>query len=146
MVRILLLMMTLVFAFSASAEAGWLGDKLKEASENIGDRLIDDASDSAYEGSKDSVSPENDTESETQGQYGSGEAAVYEEEAEESAEYSDMPGREEMGQPSWPGSDYGQKPKKKKKPKKPKKKSPNTPACFRSAGLTCVLWFLNSLI
>ena len=115
MVRILLLVMTLVLAFSASADAGWLGDKLKEASENIGDRLIDDASDSAYEGAKDSVSPENDTESETPGRYGSGEAAEYEEQAEESAEYSDMPGREEMGQPSWPGSDYGQKPKKKKK-------------------------------
>ena len=114
MVRIVLLMMVMVFTFSASADAGWLDDKLKQAAESIGDRLVDDAADSTYEGTKDAVTPDNDT-SETPGRYGSGEAAEYEEQAEESAEYSDMPGREEMGQPSWSGSDYGQKPKKKKK-------------------------------
>ena len=115
MVRILLLMMTLAFAFSASAEAGWLSDKLKEASENIGDRLLDDASDSADEGAKDSITPKNDTESETPGRYDAGEAEEYEGQAKESAEHSGMPGKEEMGQPSWADSDYGLKPKKKKK-------------------------------
>jgi len=114
MVRILSLMMVMVFTFSASADAGWLDDKLKQAAESIGDRLVDDAADSTYEGTKDAVTPDNDT-SETPGRYGSGEAAEYEEQAEESAEYSDMPGREEMGRPSWADSDYGQKPKKKKK-------------------------------
>jgi hypothetical protein len=43
MIRILMLMMTLVFACSATVEAGWLGDKLKKAAENVGDRMIDDA-------------------------------------------------------------------------------------------------------
>jgi len=119
MVRILLLIMTLVFAFSASAEAGWLDDKLKQAAESVGDRMIDDASDSAYEGtkqgSKDAMGSENDTASDPSGQYDSEKAAEVEEQAEDSAEYPAEYGREEMGQPSWADSNYGQKKKKKKK-------------------------------
>ena len=115
MVRILLLIMTLVFAYSASAEAGWLDDKLKQAAESLGDRAIDDASDSAYEGakqgSKDAMGSGNDSDSDPSGQYDSERAAGVEEQGEDSAEYR----REDMGQPSWSDSDYGQKKKKKKK-------------------------------
>ena len=119
MVRILLLIMTLVFAFSASTNAGWLDDKLKQAVESVGDRLVDDAADSTYEatkqGTKGTANPENDTESETPGRYGTEEAAEYEEQVEVPEEYSSEYGREEMGQSSWAESDYGQKTKKEKK-------------------------------
>ena len=115
MVRILLLIMTLVFAFSASAEAGWLDDKLKQAAESLGDRAIDDASDSAYEGakqgSKDAMGSGNDTDSDPSGQYDSERASGVEEQGEDSEEYR----RGDMGQPAWSDSDYGQKKKKKKK-------------------------------
>lgn len=116
MVRILLLALTLVFAYSTSTEAGWLNDKLKQAAESVGDRMINDASDSAYDGAKDAVSPEGDeTDSISSGQYESGESAELEEQTEESAEYPDEPGREEMYSASWNESDYGRKPRKKKK-------------------------------
>ena len=114
MIRILLLVMTLIFAYSTSADAGWLDDKLKQAAESIGDRLVDDAADSTYEGTKDTVTPDKGMQSEGSGQYGSEEAAEYEQ-AEGSAEFSDIPERANMDQPSWSESDYGQKPKKKKK-------------------------------
>ena len=107
--------MTLVFAYSTSAEAGWLDDKLKQAAESLGDRAIDDASDSAYEGakqgSKDAMGSGNDTDSDPSGQYDSERASGVEEQGEDSAEY----GREDMGRTSWSDSDYGQKKKKKKR-------------------------------
>ena len=116
MVRILLLIMTLLLAYSASADAGWLDDKLKQAAESVGDRLINDASDKAYEGAKDSVGPgDNEMNSETSGQYESGEAAELEEGSEESAEYGAESDLEEMAEPSWADSGYGQKNKKKRK-------------------------------
>ena len=111
MIRILLLMVTLVFACSVSVEAGWLDDKLKQAAESVGDRMIDDASDSAYEGAKDTVSPDNTvTNKDTSGQ-----VSEFEEKAESPGKYSNELGKEEMGYPSWADSDYGQKKKKKKK-------------------------------
>ena len=120
MVRILLLIMALVFAFSASAEAGWLDEKLKQAAESLGDRAVDDASDSAYEGakqgSKDAMGAGNDADSNTAGQYDSEKAVGIEEQDKDSAEY----GREEMEQPSWADSDYGQKKKKKKRTSPPR--------------------------
>jgi hypothetical protein len=116
MVRILLVIMALVFAYSASAEAGWLEDKLKRAAESVGDRIINDTSDSAYEGAKDAVTPEDkETNSDSSGQYEAGEAAELEEQAEEYEEYADESELEEMAEPSWADSNYGQKPRKKKK-------------------------------
>ena len=119
MVRIVLLMMTLALAFPDSAEAGWLGDKLKQAAENAGDRLIDDASDSAYEGAKqetkEAIGSEKDEDSKTYGQYDSEKAAEVEKQDQVYPAYSDAPGSEETGQPSWTASDYGRQKKKKKK-------------------------------
>jgi len=116
MVRIVLLMMTLVFVCSASAEAGWLDDKLKQAAESVGNRAIDDASNSAYEGAKDSVNDQDDEKNnDPSGQYDSEKAAGVEEQPQGYPAYSSEPGREEMGQPSWADSDYGQKKKKKKR-------------------------------
>jgi hypothetical protein len=116
MIRILLLMIILVFSNSIAVEAGWLDDKLKQAAESVGNRMVDDASDSAYEGAKDAVSPEdNEMKNDTSGQYESGQATEYEEQAEEPEEYSDESLREQMYSPSWTESDYGRKTKKKKK-------------------------------
>jgi len=114
MARIILIVLVLVFTCSATTEAGWLDDKLKQAAESIGNRAINDASDSAYEGAKESVdSQENEREQETSGSDEAGEAAESEELEQESAEYQDVPAGAEI--PSWAESDYGQKPKKKKR-------------------------------
>jgi len=116
MVRILLVIMALVFAYSASVEAGWLEDKLKRAAESVGDRIINDTSDSAYEGAKDAVTPEDkETNSDSSGQYEAGESVELDEQAEEYEEYADESELEEMAEPSWTDSYYGQKPRKKKK-------------------------------
>lgn len=113
--RIFFVILLVIFACSTATEAGWLEDKLKKAAESVGDRMINDASDSAYEGTKDAVSPdEAEADNEDPGYYESrGDDESYSQE-EESAEYRDE-GREEMYSPSWSGSEYGQKPKKKKK-------------------------------
>ena len=114
--RILLVVLAVIFAYSASAEAGWLEDKLKQAAESVGDRIIDDTSDSAYEGAKDAVSPEDqETNYNTSGRDEPGEDAEFEEQDEESAEYRSESELEEMAEPSWADSDYGQRPRKKKK-------------------------------
>jgi len=116
MVRILSVIVALFFTFSASAQAGWLEDKLKRAADSISDRVINDTSDSAYEGAKDAVTPEdNKTDSDTSGQYESGEASEPEGQAEEYEDYADDSELEEMIEPSWADSDFGQKPKRKKK-------------------------------
>jgi hypothetical protein len=116
MVRIVLLMMMLVFAFSAAADAGWLDDKLRQAAESVGNRAIDDAADSAYEGAKDSVNDQDDEKNnDPSGQYDSEKAAGVEEQPQDYPAYSSEPGSEETGQPSWAAFDYGRKKKKKKR-------------------------------
>ena len=115
MVRILLLMMALVLTFSASADAGWLDDKLKQAAESVGGRLVDDAADSTYEGTKGAVTPEDSAESDPAGRDGSGESAEYEEQVDIPEEYSSQYGREEMDQDSWGGMNYGRQSRKKKR-------------------------------
>ncbi|KPJ97511.1 MAG: hypothetical protein AMJ60_11000 [Desulfobacterales bacterium SG8_35] len=107
--------MALIFCSYSPADAGWLGDKLKQAAENVGDKLIDDASDSAYEGAKDAVSPENDEDSEAAGRYDSEGSEEYEQQDDDSAEYGAEYELEKMGQPSWVESGYEQKPRKRKK-------------------------------
>lgn len=116
MIRILMLMMILVFACSATVEAGWLGDKLKKAAENVGDRMIDDAANSTYEGTKDAVTPDKkNTQSGDSGRYDTEEGAEYEEQVEVPEEYSSGYDSGEMDQPSWGGGSFGMRPKKKKK-------------------------------
>ena len=107
--------MALIFCSYSSADAGWLGDKLKQAAENVGDKLIDDASDSAYEGTKDAVTPENNTDSEAPGRYEPEEAEEFEQQDDEASEYAAEYELEKMGQPSWAESGYAQKPGKRKK-------------------------------
>jgi len=131
--RIILVLMALIFAYASSAEAGWLGDKLKQAAENVGDRIINDTTDSAYEGAKDAVSPEDKTaEQQDQAQYETEEAASIgaqqdngsgEYSADESTEYAPDDAEEhspesdlvEMAEPSWEDSGFGRAPKKKRK-------------------------------
>lgn len=121
MIRILGVILFVFFTCSTAAEAGWLENKLKKAAESVGDRIINDASNSAYEEAKDSVSPdEAETDNEDPGDYGSGEAAETEMQEEEAAEYRDLPGGEGMYSPAWDESAYGQRPKKKKKHGKPR--------------------------
>jgi hypothetical protein len=116
MIRILLVIVAFVFAFSASADAGWLEDKLKRAAESVGDRIINDTSDSAYEGAKDAVtSEENEANNGSSGKYEAGEALEPEEQIEESEEYADESELEKMAEPSWADSYHGQRPRKKKK-------------------------------
>lgn len=116
--RITLLIVVLVFSFSTSADAGWLGDKLKQAAEDIGDRLIDDASDSAYDTTKqeakEAIKPEESkTGSEASGRYNSQEDAEMRRQAEE---YASDPGKYHMNQPSWSGGSTDErKPRKKRK-------------------------------
>lgn len=120
MVRIILVIMLAVFSFSTSAEAGWLENKLKQAAETVGDRIIKDTSDSAYEGAKDAVTPgKNEANNDTPDQYEPKENAQFNEQVEESWEYedkySDESHFEEMDEPSWAEMNYGEKPKKKKR-------------------------------
>ena len=116
MVRIVLVMTVLILTFTGSTDAGWLDDKLKQAAESIGDRLVDDAADSTYEGTKDAVTPDKkDTQRGDSGQYDAEEAAEYEEQVEMPEEYSSEYDSEEMGQPSWGGGSFGMRSKKKKK-------------------------------
>jgi len=132
MVRILLILMALIFAYSTSAEAGWLGDKLKQAAENVGDSIINDTADSVYKGTKDAVTPEDENAAQQEPpQYETDEAAPMEQEsydsgeyaADESGEYAPDdaveygfdPDQEEMEEPSWGESGFGGGLKKRKK-------------------------------
>jgi hypothetical protein len=116
MMRIVLFIIVLVLTFTTSADAGWLDEKLKKAADSIGDRLIDDAADSTYEGTKDVVTPEEDTQSESPGRYGDPEEAIeYEEQVEAADEYYPEYGGEEMDQSSWGGGSFGMRSKRKKK-------------------------------
>lgn len=108
MVRILLILLALVFAYLHSAEAGWLGDKLKQAAESVGDRLINDVPEEAAQ-----EDPVQDETEETATIEQRDDAAAYE--LDDSEEYGQEPDLEEMAAPSWAASEYGRTPKKKKK-------------------------------
>lgn len=105
MVRIVMFVLALFFACSASVDAGWLDDKLKKAAENVGDRFINDASNSAYEGAKDAVTPQEEIEGQDLKRF------EPEESPEEDAQL------QEVEEPSWANPASGEQAKRKKKKK-----------------------------
>ena len=81
--------MALVFAFTASAEAGWLGDKLKQAAESVGDNIIKETTDSVYKSSKEAVTSEDEEAAQQDpAQYETEEAAPMEQQGDGSGEYA----------------------------------------------------------
>ena len=65
MIRILTALAILLFFNISTGEAGWLTDKLMEAGEELGSRLIDDTSDTAYKGTKEGAGKTVDNEGDT---------------------------------------------------------------------------------
>ena len=105
--------------FSATAEAGWLEDKLKQAAEKVGGRIIDDASDSAYEDAKqqssEAMDSEKEADSEPYGQPEPEEAVQFQERTQGYPAFSDEPGKVGMDHPDWAATEYGQEKKQRKK-------------------------------
>jgi hypothetical protein len=83
--------MVLVSFLCVSAEAGWLGDKLKKAADSVGNNIINDVADGVYKGSKDVMTPGGDEAAQGEGvePAETGEAAKHAGQGTEFAEQED---------------------------------------------------------